>query len=345
MRYTESREQSAELLRMVLPHMSRQSAGFSPVSYAVWYDYCAGINPPLKEALDALLASGKPLEDPDMLSLFEKYVVLRDLEASARVGAHIQDVIARVNDATSRANSEVTQYSRGLSEAHLKLVDQQAPEQIAALVSTLVAETERVRDQTEALRTNLDSTTQEVDRLREELQVAQGQAQTDPLTGLLNRRGLDSRLSGMPPAQVQSCACLFVDIDHFKKVNDTHGHLLGDRVIAGVATIIRACVGDKGLSARMGGEEFAVILPGQTPAMVAELAERIRSMVEKARIRRNDNGGGEEAMIGSITVSVGAATPIDGERVPDTMRRADRALYKSKQDGRNRISMSLRGDT
>ena len=159
MRYSESREQSAELLRMVLPHMSRQAAGFSPVSYAVWYEYCAGVNPPLKEALDAKLAAGKPLEDADMLGLFEKFVAMRDLQASERVGEHIKDVIARVNDATTRANSEVSQYSRGLSEAQMKLVDQQAPEQIAALVSTLVAETERVRSQTESLKSNLDTTT------------------------------------------------------------------------------------------------------------------------------------------------------------------------------------------
>ena len=343
MRYSESREQSAELLRLVLPHLSRQQASFNPVSYAVWYEYCAGINPGLKDELDALLTAGRPLEDADMQALFEKHVALRDMTASLRVGAQMREVMARVNDATTRANSEVTEYTRGLTEAQLQLVDQQDPQKIVALVSTLVAETERVRGQTAALRSNLDSTSQEVDRLREELQLAQGQAQTDPLTGLLNRRGLDSRISGMQPAEQQSCACLFIDIDHFKRVNDTHGHLLGDRVIAGIAAVIRSCVAERGLAARMGGEEFAVILPGLAPAVVSEVAERIRATVERARIRRHEAGGADEA-IANITVSVGAATPIDGERVADTMRRADRALYKSKQDGRNRISLSTPGD-
>ena len=275
-----------------------------------------------------------------MSELFDKYVALRDIDASMRMRIKIKDVIERVSDATTKANVEVTQYSQGLSAAHLQLVDQQDPGKVVELVSTLLQETERVRGQTEALRSNLDSTNQEVDRLREELQVAQGQAQTDPLTGLLNRRGLDTRLSAMQAPDLEKCSCLFIDIDHFKKVNDTHGHLLGDRVIAVVAAVIKSCVGDKGMSARMGGEEFAVILPALSPAAVAETAERIRTTVEKSRIRRQD----KDEVIGTITVSVGAATPVAGERLAEMMRRADRALYKSKQDGRNRVSISTRGD-
>jgi len=340
MRYTESRDQSAELLRMVLPHMSRQSAGFHPLSYAIWYEYCAGGNLGLKGAIDELLAAGKALTDDDVNQLFDKYVAMRDIDASMRMRIRIKDVIERVSDATSKASDEVTLYTRGLSTAHLQLMDQNSPEKVVELVGTLLQETERVRGQTETLRSNLDSTNQEVDRLREELQVAQGQAQTDPLTTLLNRRGLDSRLTAMQPQDLEKCSCLFIDIDHFKNVNDTHGHLLGDRVIAVVAGVIKVCVGDKGVASRMGGEEFAVILPGLSPAGVAEMAERIRSNVEKSRIRRHDR----DEVIGTITVSVGAATPVPGERVAEMMRRADRALYKSKQDGRNRISISTRGD-
>jgi diguanylate cyclase len=179
-----------------------------------------------------------------------------------------------------------------------------------------------------------------VERLREELQIAQGLAQTDPLTALLNRRGLDQRISQLPETEMEKTAALFIDIDHFKTVNDTHGHLLGDRVIAVVATIIKTCVGERGFCARMGGEEFAVIMTGINPASAAEMSERIRATVEKGRIRRQDS----EEVIGSITVSVGAATPIANEKIADMMRRADRALYKSKQDGRNRITISTRSD-
>ena len=341
MRYSESREQSAELLRMVLPLMSRQAAGFHPLSYAVWYEYCSGYNLGLKGAIDELLAAGKTLEDEDMNQLFDQYVAMRDIEASMRMRVKIKDVIERVSDATSRAKR------RG-DAVHARPVRGAAAARGPA-GSRSGGRTgrqpdcrrpERVRGQTETLRTNLDSTNQEVDRLREELQVAQGQAQTDPLTGLLNRRGLDGRLSAMSEAELEKCSCLFIDIDHFKKVNDTHGHLLGDRVIAVVAAVIRNCLGDKGIAARMGGEEFAAILPALSAAGVAEMAERIRANVEKGRIRRQD----KDEIIGTITVSVGAATPVAGERVADMMRRADRALYKSKQDGRNRVSISTRGD-
>jgi diguanylate cyclase len=340
MRYAESREESAELLRMVLPYMARHSAVFSPLSYAVWYEYCGGYNLGLKAAIDELVATGKPLTNPDIELLFDRHIAMRDIEASARMRVKIKDVIERVSEATTKANDEVTLYSKGLSAYQVELLEKPDPEKVVSLVGSLLQETERVRDQTESLRTSLHSSNQEVDRLKEELQVAQGLAQTDPLTGLLNRRGLDGKLAQLSADVQAKCSALFIDIDHFKKVNDTHGHLLGDRVIAVVANTIKNCVADKGLAARMGGEEFAVIVPGQAPATATDLAERIRANVEAGRIRRQDR----DEVIGTITVSVGVATPVDGEKVSEAMRRADRALYKSKQDGRNRVTISTRAD-
>jgi diguanylate cyclase len=338
MRYPEAREQTAELLRMVLPLMSKQSAGFHPLSYAVWYEYAAGCNPALNAAVDAMHArKGAPLDNGDIEHLYDQYVALRDIEQSMRMRVKIQDVIEKVSEAATQASVEVTQYNKGLSEYQVRLREDLNREDMAGLVGSLLDATDRVHERTIVIQQDLDDSSVEVQRLREELQIAQGLALTDPLTGLLNRRGFEQYAKGIDGA---SSGVLFIDIDHFKAINDKHGHLLGDRVIASVAQVLRSSVVGKGQAARVGGEEFAVILSGVNAAVVAETAERVRSMVEKGHFKRLD---GAES-VGGVTISVGAATCIEGEALTAMMGRADRALYKSKQDGRNRITISTRSD-
>lgn len=341
MRYYEGREESAELLRMLLPLMSRHAAAFNPLSYAVWYEYLSGDNLGLKSAIDEMTVGGRLLNDADIEQLFDKHVALRDIESSMRMRAQMQQVIERVGQAASEANNEVTQYSRGLDEYHRQLLSEDLDRTaMTGLVQSLLGDTNRVRTRAGDIQENLQGSTQEVVRLREQLEMAHGLALTDPLTGLLNRRGFEQLTKKMQADSAERCSALVFDIDHFKAVNDQHGHLLGDRVLAAVAQVIRDCVGDKGRVARMGGEEFAVVLPGVTASSAVDLAERIRVLVEKGRIYRQDR----EEPVGGVTVSVGVAVRVDGEKFITLMERADRALYKSKQDGRNRITVSTRSD-
>jgi diguanylate cyclase len=340
MRYQETREETAELLRMVLPLMARHAAGFHPLSYAVWYEYAAGYNLGLKAAVDALIVGDYQLTNHDIEQLHDQHVAMRDIDSSMRMRAKIQDVIAKVSEATAQANIEVTQYGEELTQYRMLLEKRPDKDAVAGLVDSLLSETTRVRDFTSDIHKNLDGSSLEVVRLREELQMAQGLALTDPLTGLLNRRGFEQYSSKLGEQSLERCGVLVFDIDNFKSINDTHGHLLGDRVIAAVAQVIKSGVAGKGESARMGGEEFAALLTGISASGVAEIAERIRVAIEKGKIRRQDR---DEA-IGGVTVSIGAAMCLEKEPLSALMERADRALYKSKQDGRNRITISTRND-
>jgi diguanylate cyclase len=340
MRYQETREETAELLRMVLPLMSRHAAGFNPLSYAVWYEYVAGYNLGLKAAIDEMTAGDRQLTNHDIEQLYDQHVAMRDIDSSMRMRAKIQDVIAKVSEATAQANIEVTQYSEELTQYRMLLEKEPNKDAVAGLVDSLLSETTRVRDFTSDIHKNLDGSSLEVVRLREELQMAQGLALTDPLTGLLNRRGFEQYSGKLGEQGLQRCGVLVFDIDNFKSINDTHGHLLGDRVIAAVAHVIKRNVDGKGESARMGGEEFAALLNGISASGVAEIAERIRVGIEKGKIRRQDR----DEVIGGVTVSIGAAMCLEKESLTALMERADRALYKSKQDGRNRITISTRTD-
>ena len=158
------------------------------------------------------------------------------------------------------------------------------------------------------------------------------EADIDPLTGLYNRRAWSERLATLERWAVDDgpLSLLFLDIDHFKRLNDQHGHPVGDAVLRQLALAIRAELGPGDIAGRYGGEEFVVTLPGRDAAAAARIAERIRT-----GLRDNPADGGVGA-----TVSVGAATRQPGEDLADLLRRADHAMYAAKKSGRDRIALA-----
>ncbi|MGC2854310.1 diguanylate cyclase [Novispirillum sp. DQ9] len=173
-----------------------------------------------------------------------------------------------------------------------------------------------------------------VDRRTQELAT---QAQTDMLTGMFNRRGFQDRAeaelarSGRYGTEL---SVLVGDIDHFKLVNDNHGHALGDVALRHVADLWRAVLRDSDVSGRLGGEEFAALLPHTSAAAARVVAERIRADIEGGDIALEDGG----ALI--LTISIGVATAMPGEGLGSLLARADTALYAAKRGGRNRVAVS-----
>jgi diguanylate cyclase (GGDEF)-like protein len=166
----------------------------------------------------------------------------------------------------------------------------------------------------------------------------------DALTGLANRRAFEVALlreidrvarSGEP------ALLLMLDIDHFKRVNDNHGHLMGDQVIRAVAQLINECVRPMDTPARIGGEEFAIILPNCSPAFGLAVAERLRT-----RIAEHSEKTGHGASLG-VTVSIGGAYAPQWVRSSPVIwaERADLQLYRAKFDGRNRTCLEPTPDS
>lgn len=153
-------------------------------------------------------------------------------------------------------------------------------------------------------------------------------AQTDPLTGLGNRRSLELSLS-LLEAEGRAFAAIVLDIDHFKRVNDSHGHEVGDQALRQLAELMRRCCREGDLLCRTGGEEFLMMLPGASLEVAAVVAERLRVTVQDTPLEP----------VGAVTISLGVAR-WDGEagsEPVETLSRADRALYRAKQEGRNRV--------
>ena len=175
------------------------------------------------------------------------------------------------------------------------------------------------------------------ERKRLELAVAE-QAIRDPLTGLFNRRYMDETLAReLDRAQRRDLpvSVIMLDIDHFKRLNDTYGHAAGDAALRRFAQILLGSVRREDVPCRFGGEEFAVIMPEMPPDKARERAEAWRAEVEKMQV---ELGG---ASIGSVSVSAGVASfPEHGATGTEILDAADRALYRAKSGGRNRVVMA-----
>jgi two-component system cell cycle response regulator len=173
------------------------------------------------------------------------------------------------------------------------------------------------------------------DSLRSDVQTAIELAVVDPLTGLNNRRYLESHLAALLEQAGQRCrpvSLLIVDIDHFKAVNDIHGHDAGDEVLKAFAMRAKRTVRGADLICRLGGEEFVVVMPDAKLAVAQIVAERIRSCIAGAPFAI----GGEKSI--PVTVSIGVAASHGGENPEALLKRADQALYFAKKSGRNCVT-------
>lgn len=152
-------------------------------------------------------------------------------------------------------------------------------------------------------------------------------ATTDALTGLLTRRAGETALAALERSGEQY-SVLLGDIDHFKRVNDTHGHQVGDAVLRRVAATVRGAVRSQDVAIRWGGEEVLVLLPGADHDAAAALAERLRVGI----------AAGSIGDVAPVTISIGVATGAPGDRGDDVVAHADAALYAAKRDGRDRVA-------
>lgn len=158
-------------------------------------------------------------------------------------------------------------------------------------------------------------------------------ALTDPLTSLYNRRGLERRAEALlirPHGAPAHQTWVMIDIDHFKVVNDTFGHEGGDIVLKAVAAALQAMARDCDILARLGGEEFVVLLPDAALAAAAAVAERMRLRVESLEVQ-------VAGQLVRVSASFGIAQQISGEANSAVLERADAALYRAKSEGRNRV--------
>ena len=338
MKYEQDQNASAEILRLVIQKMSVHPAAFTPQNYAVWYEYATGINRSLNEAIVKLIDSGHKFDSDTVEELYLKHVSECNTDIERALREEIRKLLAEVAGATEKTDKQAFQFGNSLQKYGETLKQYIEPDMLASLISNMSGDTDKMRDSMRNLQTELITSKQQVEKLQQDLQSARGEALTDPLTGLLNRRGFESKANEVMADRTgpsKGLCMLMVDIDHFKKINDTYGHLFGDKVICGISEILKSKVRGQDSVARLGGEEFAVLLADTDTSGACIVAEHIRQSVERCKISRHNT----QEMIDGISISIGVAAKSIGSNLISLLDHADKALYASKSQGRNRTTV------
>jgi diguanylate cyclase len=337
MRYSESKERSAELLRATIAQMGRHDAACNPRTFAVWYEYMAGTNARLNQAIDAAMRVSPRLGDDAMEQLYSDHVSEVDEAAMRRVAEKLGKVLLEMVQGAARTGDKAGLFGEQLNQLTKVLIAAEAS-QLGPAINAVLAGTADMKDSAADLQRQVIAGRQEIERLHTDLSRARQEVVIDPLTRLLNRKGFDQRLQAMldQPAMPGQAHCLvMLDIDRFKAVNDSYGHVMGDRVLQAVAEALQSCVSDPAhCVSRYGGEEFAILVPDCTAEFAVALAESTRLRVKALKVRDRRT----QQVFLTVTVSAGVAMRRSMEDGESLISRADSALYAAKRDGRDRVS-------
>ncbi|MCK1736418.1 GGDEF domain-containing protein [Bradyrhizobium sp. 138] len=313
--------------------MAAQHVPATPDNFNVWFVYSMGVPSDLQRAIDILIGNRCKFDANVNRDLFSTYVAAPDGSAASLASQQLHSVMdaAQVFLATAIADNHAQM--RAIHD----VADQgQAGSDPKLLVQQLMSELAKAASRATKLEASFADKTRELEAIRENLSKSEERARTDTLTGLPNRRALEeffrkAQIAAME--QGEPLSLLMLDIDHFKKFNDSFGHGVGDQVLRLMAQVLRDKVREVDLPARYGGEELIAVLPGADLSAAAVIAERVRRSIAECQITRRSTG----ETLPSITVSIGAAQFQPGEAMGDLVERCDRALYLAKRNGRNRV--------
>lgn len=332
-------QEAAEILRLVIPKLSSMQWPVNPVNYALWYEYYASDNDVLKSQLDELASHAPGNWDPDVSEeLFRTHVLGENADRLDNISRDVRSLLTQVLSLVSDADEGVENFSNSLKDAETALNSDVSTLDLTALVGSLLKETETVLESSDRYKEQLVASTREVEKLRSDLEQVKQEALRDPLTGLANRKVLDQELARVvenASDNSQSCVVM-LDVDHFKRLNDRFGHLVGDKVLKYIANTLTAAVKGRDCVARYGGEEFCVILRDIPIEGARSVAEGIRKTIQDANLKRSETG----ESLGRVTISMGLTMVMPGDTVDGVVERADSALYTSKNQGRNRVTVS-----
>lgn len=239
---------------------------------------------------------------------------------------HAAEVLARLQDLAARMAIDVGEHSSQVKEINEQLTAsaEGEPGEIVTVVAHLIEANEQMREK-------LATTESRLREQAQQIEIHAAEARTDALTLLANRRAFDDELTRRV-AELRRLgnpfSLVMADVDHFKKFNDLHGHPAGDEVLRKIAKVLRQKAREMDMVARIGGEEFAVIMPGTELEAARHAALRLRESIEQARFRYH----GKDLR---VTASFGLAEASVDESEAALIARTDQALYASKQNGRN----------
>lgn len=331
-------KQATEYLRQVVPMLSKHHLAPTPINYSIFYSYLSGTSQALNGVIESIISEKKPFSLVIMLELYEKYINGgASLEQQEKIQHSLEKVMSEASEEIQHVNSGAGEFDSAINKHTETLLSTTDPDATALVLKQIMQDTREMVESNRATQTRMQETNAEIIKMKAELDEVRASAEKDSLTGLKNRGAFDKTISDTVQSQNKNdTALIMLDIDHFKRVNDNFGHLVGDRVIRYVSALLTQIIGKEHHIARYGGEEFAVILTGQPLDNVKKLTEKIRIAMGNSKLQRKDSG----ETLGKVTLSAGIALLKAGDDIDALIDRADKALYKAKETGRNKVVVS-----
>ena len=338
MLYPEEPKQAAEYLRQLIPMLSQQNLAPTPVNYAVFYSYLSGSSRALNEVIDNTISEKKGFTLVKMLELYEKYVNGSvTIEQQNKIQQALEKVMSEATDEIAHVNNEACGYDAALHKHTEALSSSKDPQAASIIMQQILQDTREMVKNTLEMQARMQEANTEIAKMKLEIQAVKETSEKDALSGLYNRSTFDKKVASLiDTKELANASLVMIDIDHFKRINDNFGHLIGDRVIRYVSALLKQIVGNEHHISRFGGEEFAIILLNQPVTDVVKLVDKVRVAMSNSRLQRK--GSGET--IGKVTLSAGVTELKSGDSIESFIGRADQALYGAKESGRNKVSIS-----
>jgi diguanylate cyclase len=318
-----------------LGEITARGQAADPRSYALWYNFVAGESGLLTTAVNDKLARNGRLTIRDVDEIHAAHITPgASSERVDRVGAQVADEIEQVIAMVEAAEGSASSYSASLATVSKRLGTAKDRAGVRSIVESLVLSTKEMEATNADLQVRLQAMWDEIARLRGEIETIRNESLTDALTSLGNRKFLSSALEkaiAQAHESKQPLTFLLADVDHFKKINDTYGHVVGDRVLQFVAKTLKAGLNGQDIAARYGGEEFAIVLPNTSIERATGTADRLRQAVMKGELVKQTTGEKRSA----LTISIGVAALHERASAQSLIEAADACLYAAKRSGRN----------
>lgn len=305
----------------------------TPINFSTMYAYFSTDNASLNMAIDELLLTDQDIDSVVLESLFSEHIsntTVLESNLISPLEETLKSTLASIDTQVLNEREAMV----NLEKADKALAKLKQHTSLHQVINFVVKSINHSQEQRQTLTEKLNSTSDEVNNLRIQLEESRNEANIDSLTGLLNRRGCDRKLQEVSLDLGHSS--LAIDIDHFKKVNDNFGHFIGDKVIQQVAKVIKKTVDSEDIAVRFGGEEFLVVLTNKSIEQAYTIAEKIRHSVESMKLVQRQT----KTQLPPISVSIGLAEVEHDNSWNALFKRADQALYQAKNSGRNRCIVS-----
>lgn len=305
-------------------------------SFAVWQAYARGADPALRTAMDSVIARKQAVDHDDIAFIHRNYLdTPANTDAPQQLTGAIAKEVQRILEAIEQVTGSASRYSHSLNQMSSRLDADLDAISLRQMVRQMSEVTQQTIAENETMRLNLSATRAELDAMRSTLDVVRAQSLTDELTQLANRRHFDATIANLfKSARTRSdkLGLLMMDIDHFKRFNDEHGHQTGDRVLRLVAETVKKHLPPGSIAARYGGEEIAVLIPDQELFQMMRIAEAIRVELRGRELVKRSSG----ERLGRVTISCGIAIAGPRDSTTSLINRADQCLGAAKSLGRDR---------